>query len=605
MLYGVSDRRAADVARAWEQEPQAELGFTSGVAASFESAMSTQFLSDQERLMGESIRKTVGALASHTGDMAKYPTVGRYGPVGYPGGNIGTALDLLDEQEPLIRALQAEGVDVQTRSEIEDAAAKRAEFLRTRAERAGTGGALVGTLAAGALQPEVILTMPLGASSAAPVLTAALIEAGIAMGTEAVVQGVRMASEERQRIGTAPTLGEAATNVAAAGGGAFVLTGALRGVAKLWSDNVAAGRVKQTTETRLSQEAVERGADHLDAAPVKTPAGLKAHDEATLEAVRAVNEGRLPDVETVYRNRFRDTLEAAAEREGRAVAADVAVTEAEAALRDISRARGARNALINARDGLKERGIPAEVKADAQGVTLSFETVGPGRREITLPREASRLEARQAVDAVTDELGLERLPRTKAERTALDLEARQAERTAAATPASQARALRERTQDGVVLDRSRTGVVRPFKTRKAADEFGRRTFGDGFEVVKTGRGFGLVEAEAPVARQTREFISEASDTPITRQDVIDHDTAHTAELERAQREIASEVNRPVDGGDEVPDVTVGDDLDLDTMVPLPDEDGGTTVKTLREWTEELDEDAGWLTSMRNCLGGGA
>lgn len=93
-------------------------------------------------------------------------------------------------------------------------------------------GGFLGTAAGAMSDPINMLSMPFGAH-ASGVLRTALIEGGIAAGSEAVSQGINMPF--RQRVDPDYSASTALSEVAAAGVGGAAVGGGLKGLAALWS----------------------------------------------------------------------------------------------------------------------------------------------------------------------------------------------------------------------------------------------------------------------------------------------------------------------------------------------------------------------------------
>lgn len=119
-----------------------------------------------------------------------------------------------------------------TRDEIEASIKAQAAQLESqsqdvssRATLSGMAGSFVGTAGASLSQPEVFVTLPVGAPVRAGLLSKVLIEAGIGATSEAILQpGVQA---QRDEMGLESGLGKALENIAMAGGGAGALTGVM------------------------------------------------------------------------------------------------------------------------------------------------------------------------------------------------------------------------------------------------------------------------------------------------------------------------------------------------------------------------------------------
>lgn len=196
---------------------------------------------------------------------------------------------------------------IPTRDEIEQQLKDRAKKLESdsadigqRSTLGGMAGRLVGAGGASLTQPEVLITLPIGAPVRAGVLGRVLIEAGIGAGTEAVLQpGVQ---QQRDELGLKSGLGPALENIATAGLGAGGLTAAGIGVGaalKLISKGgvsafeKAVGR-KATAEERSLVQQYQRDSDIEAQSPYEenTAAAYRVQQQNEQIGYEAALDGR-------------------------------------------------------------------------------------------------------------------------------------------------------------------------------------------------------------------------------------------------------------------------------------------------------------------------
>lgn len=128
---------------------------------------------------------------------------------------------LIPTKEELTKKLQA---DAQRREAINADIAGRATFT-------GTLGQMAGTMGAATVQPEVLITLPLGAPARIGLLGRVLADAAIGGGTEALMQpGIQ---QQREDLGLDSGFAQGVENVVGAAGGAATFSGAAHILAKV------------------------------------------------------------------------------------------------------------------------------------------------------------------------------------------------------------------------------------------------------------------------------------------------------------------------------------------------------------------------------------
>lgn len=189
---------------------------------------------------------------------------------------------------------------IPTQDEIEQMLKDRAAQLEadsqdigSRATLAGVGGRFVGAGGASLTQPEVLVTLPIGAPVRAGLLSKVLIEAGIGAGTEAILQpGVQ---RQRAELGLESGFGQALENVAVAGAGAGGLTAVLGLISRggVRAFEAAVGR-KATAEERALVHQYQRDSDLQSQIPYEQRdlAAQRVHLQNEQVGYEAALEGR-------------------------------------------------------------------------------------------------------------------------------------------------------------------------------------------------------------------------------------------------------------------------------------------------------------------------
>jgi hypothetical protein len=202
------------------------------------------------------------------------------------------------------------------RGEVEEqrrrARAARGEVASRETSTWNDIGAFLGAAGAVMVDPPVAASMAFGAPVATGILRAALIEAGAAGLSEAIVQTSVQAS--RPAFSEAPSLAEAAVSVGAATGGAAILSPLVRGAAIGARELVdRAGRLKNPgAEVKAARDYLTRKLDLEDLNPYgDTPEGMARHVENLDEALIAAREGRVSNVSETARFAEREAEPAA------------------------------------------------------------------------------------------------------------------------------------------------------------------------------------------------------------------------------------------------------------------------------------------------------
>ncbi len=130
--------------------------------------------------------------------------------------------------------------------------ASRATALGVVGQFAGMGGAAI-------VQPEVLVTLPIGAPLRASILTRILVEGGVGAVSEAALQPT--VQNQRDQLGLESGVGRALQNIAGAGFGSAVLTGGFIGIGAVLKGGVraferAVGRTATKTEKALVEQII-------------------------------------------------------------------------------------------------------------------------------------------------------------------------------------------------------------------------------------------------------------------------------------------------------------------------------------------------------------
>lgn len=186
-------------------------------------------------------------------------------------------------------------LQVPTREEIEREAVRRGSETVSGGkamERRSTGigsavGGFAGAAAGAMTDPINAASLMFGASAASGILRTALVEGAIGAGSEAVVQGVNF--DWRQKIDPGYSLGDAVSEVAAAGVGGAVLGGSIKGLAAAWQRAKTGqwpSHVKDTANVVTREAAIP--ASRFE----KSLAGDTAHQGALYKSLDDITRGR-------------------------------------------------------------------------------------------------------------------------------------------------------------------------------------------------------------------------------------------------------------------------------------------------------------------------
>jgi len=172
-----------------------------------------------------------------------------------------------------------------------DRARQRAEAAdieeRSRGFITNLGG-FAGAAAAATIDPPVLVSLGLGMPFSSGILIGALVDAGVGIVSETVVQASVQSS--RRAFGEEPSLKEALTTIAAVGGGSFALSAFLRGGAKGTKALVA--KTKQlpdrfrTSDVRAAEDYLTNQHEVAASNPFpETAAGKQLHAESLDQAM--------------------------------------------------------------------------------------------------------------------------------------------------------------------------------------------------------------------------------------------------------------------------------------------------------------------------------
>lgn len=192
---------------------------------------------------------------------------------------------------------------------------EKADGVLSNTTWAGKVGSFTGAMAASMTDPLVLATLPLGASSGAGILRTALVNAGMAAGTEALIQPFVYHYKKELDSPYSPT--EALERIAGAGLGAGVLSGLFKG-AELGYRALRKPRIHgvddliEAFERNVGEpSAIERDAAHVlgDYADVlretpfslSDPAAMERHVAATAKALGDLEAGNPVDVQEFTR----------------------------------------------------------------------------------------------------------------------------------------------------------------------------------------------------------------------------------------------------------------------------------------------------------------
>lgn len=576
-----------------ELAPPVAQGFMDGLAASYALEKAEGTATGPASFVVNDVTRTLDALVKITGDHQAFAREG--GTSKWGAYQLDVNMRRLDAADDLIADLRANDMpgaaSLMTGKEIREKAQKAIGTVRRRAENAGIGGSLVGGMAGAMSDPVNLMTLPLGAPSAVGFATAMLAEAGINSGLELVLQpGVQ---KSLRGLGVEPSA-SVAERALMAGMGAAVFTGVGRGLVGLLDKAIGAGKLKGS-RIAAARDAIDEALVEKESNPFG-PAGQRVHSEAIVEAKRQVAAGQAVDVAQVtLRQRMGQGFREAALELGPVVHKAVAPLDLPGS---------ARGLLLHAAAELKARGVDARLERGADSFALIA-----GENRIDLPADATAFEAREALNAATTAVNIERVRLTKREETAREFLPQVAEVMEGRRV--KADSIRGRTVDGVVLnDGGEQGRVQPFKTKQAALAHARSRLPGDWEAVRVGKGFGLsaenpeaarfvadaggyglIPAESPVSVKVRQMFNEVNDVQVSRQDILEHE-ANTARAKAASETGSTDVSpAEVDQASAVATRNGVEDVATDPREPLAPVDTETLSATVAEFEAKFGNDA--------------
>ncbi|MFK8251780.1 coiled-coil domain-containing protein [Ancylobacter terrae] len=338
------------------------------------------------------------------------------------------------------------GLHALTEEDIDRLGEGRSRDAREAAQRmagreqtwGAVAGSLLGSVAAGGVDPVNLIAVPLAAPASLGILGTALATAGITAGTQAAIEAVTAGYKERVEPGYVDS-GEAGQNVVGAAVAGGVLGGGAKALGALWS------RVQTGAWPRSIRDAGNVVASEAQLADTNILPGVEgevAHRTALQASIDALVSGRPVDVsDTItpsllrgYEARLQPVLEARAkaiaagesaaaiEREGARLPATVERLS-EVQLADI---RASARSVDTAAAGLREGFDAEDASLTAQrGALLDrTATIGALRDEVdSLRTDVERVEARIAdarppidadtqarLDAIDADLAVENIP---------------------------------------------------------------------------------------------------------------------------------------------------------------------------------------------------
>lgn len=282
-----------------EQNPVglAPTGFVENTASSYEAFVATDQSLSRDKALFEEYEGYVRRIEDETGAKLINPILFKFDRRKKMIATFDEQVQELSEEHddflPLFYDDIVESALIRLRGIVEEN-----ERIAMRATGMGEFGQFVGAAGGAITDPVVMATLPLGAASSAGLLRTAMIEAGVAGGTEAALQpGVQAF---RKEVGVKSGLEEGISNVvvAAGAGGAFgfAFKGAAIGFKKLLEAHAEARpnpTIEERDAIRVIQEEIET---EETIPPVRSEedatAAAGAHQENIVAADKAMQEGR-------------------------------------------------------------------------------------------------------------------------------------------------------------------------------------------------------------------------------------------------------------------------------------------------------------------------
>ncbi|KAA1057152.1 hypothetical protein [Azospirillum argentinense] len=305
MLLGLYQTDTADTLSRARAAPAADIppSFSEGYHAAFAESRAFANSDALWRARHEVAQAALDRLEDATGEVYANPEAAARGPN-------------RDALEKSIRArfdsLKAERPDLNlaypTDDEIQAGAVAKAQKVKGERDAlaakpssfASGAGFLLGDIAGAMTDPLNIASMFAGAPAGAGILRTAAIEAGVAAGSQAVIEAGT--SDFKKQVDPSYGLGEAAGNIAAAGAGGAIIGGGLKAAGRGFEWWRGRDRAELPREVQDALNVTERDQEVRAANPLGPGvAAEQAHAGALQKAAQDVEAGRPVDVQDIVR----------------------------------------------------------------------------------------------------------------------------------------------------------------------------------------------------------------------------------------------------------------------------------------------------------------
>lgn len=254
-IFGDTDQQQANELAQGELAQSKPTGFMENAAAAWKEFNTNDALGALDTRRRSAYDERIKQVQALTGEKLENPLpiprnrIGLEDPISlvynmFAGDDGAAEIQRMNEHEQKISALRERlGPDdrgqLLTQQQITDklkAESKQAEKesadIGSRATAGGVVGSIAGSGAASLTQPEMLLTLPLGAPVRAGLLAKMLAETAIGAGTQAIFEPTVQA--QRAELGLESGVGPALQNIAVAGVGGGILAGAVGGAGALF-----------------------------------------------------------------------------------------------------------------------------------------------------------------------------------------------------------------------------------------------------------------------------------------------------------------------------------------------------------------------------------
>ncbi|MFP5515950.1 MAG: hypothetical protein ACLGJC_23060 [Alphaproteobacteria bacterium] len=305
MLLGLYNTDTADTLTRARSAPPAELppAFAESYLANYREARDFESSDALWRHRAEAVQRSLDAFEEATGEILPNPETAAPGPnrEAVERFNQGRFDQIKAERPDLSLSYPAD--EERQRFAVEKARGVKetADQLAARPQTFGSfSGRMLGSVAGAMTDPLNIASMFFGAGAASGILRTAAVEAGIAAGSQAVIEAGT--APFKQQVDPQYGLADALENVAGAAAGGAVIGGSLKALGRGIDWWRGRNRSELPREVQDAANVLERDQEVRASNPLgATVTGEQAHAQAMTKAAQDIEAGRPVDVQDIVR----------------------------------------------------------------------------------------------------------------------------------------------------------------------------------------------------------------------------------------------------------------------------------------------------------------